>query len=165
MTDEVPERAALRLAGFALAHAIWSIEDGESLCTLSLLERAGGERELGRYEAPTIPDSLEGAFADLEARLARDDRAVVVFDGYITLPGGERTDALIADVFGAGMRHIGRLVQRYRPATRSPRRFSEPWGFALVGPPEAGDSFGPAADPLVLAGALEHENAAHHFRF
>ena len=165
MTTGVPERDALRLAGFALAHAVWSIEDGETLCTLALIERAGGGRELGRYEAPTIPDSLDAAFGDLEARLTGDDRAVLIFDGYITPEGGERTDALIADIFAPGMRHIGRIVQRYRPATRSRRFFSKPSGFALLRAPEAGDEFGPAADPLVLAAAREHEKAARHFRF
>lgn len=56
--------AMLRLAGFALAHAAWSVEDGETLCTMAMVER-DGKRELVRYEAPTIPDSVEAAHADL----------------------------------------------------------------------------------------------------
>src|SRR5688500_20165613 len=64
MTDD--DRALLRLAGYALAHAAWSVEDGETLCTLAMVERPGDterdkERELLRFEAPTIPISVEMA--------------------------------------------------------------------------------------------------------
>ena len=73
MTDD--DRALLRLAGYALAHAAWSVEDGETLCTLAMVERPGdnerdnerhNERELLRFEAPTIPISVEMAHEQLE---------------------------------------------------------------------------------------------------
>jgi hypothetical protein len=161
-----PLASALRLAGFALAHAVWSIEDGETLCTLALIERVGGARELNRYEAPTIADSLDAAFGDLEARLRPGDSAAVVFDGFVTPPGGVRTDALVVDLFREGGEVLGRIVQPYRPARRSRMPFAKPSGFALLGPPQPGDSFGAdsAAEPLVLEGARDHPKVAErHF--
>ena len=61
MTDD--DMAALRLAGFALAHAAWSVEDGETLCTLAMVE-VRGDRELVRYEADSITESVDLAQAD-----------------------------------------------------------------------------------------------------
>lgn len=67
----VHERALLNLAGRALAHAAGSIETGESRCTLAMLERASdpaGRTELYRFEADSIPNSVDNAhmlFADL----------------------------------------------------------------------------------------------------
>ncbi len=161
---EEPPAPALRLAGFALAHAVWSIEDGETLCTLAMIERVGGARELVRYEAPSIAASLDAAFGDLEERMRDGEYAALVFDGYVTLEGGERSDALVVDLFGPGGTVLGRIVQRYRPARRSRVPLSRPRGFALLAPPEAGDSLGDAADALVLEGAREHPQVARrHF--
>ena len=66
MTDD--ESVALRLAGFALAHAAWSIEDGETLSTLAMVE-VDGKRELVRYEADTIAESVDVAHEDLREQL------------------------------------------------------------------------------------------------
>lgn len=155
---------ALRLAGFALAHAVWSIEDGETLCTLAMIERVGGARELVRYEAPSIAASLDGAFGDLEERVRDGEVAALVFDGYVTPQGGERTDALIVDLFGPAGAVLGRIVQPYRPARRSRVPLSRPRGFGLLGPPQAGDSLGTAAESLILEGARDHPQVARrHF--
>ena len=71
----------MRLGGFALAHAAWSVEDGETLCTLAVLE-IDGERELVRYEADSIPESVEAAHADLDARLSGGGVAALVMDTF-----------------------------------------------------------------------------------
>ncbi len=39
MTEDTT--AVLRLAGFALAHAARSVESGETLCTMAMIERDG----------------------------------------------------------------------------------------------------------------------------
>jgi hypothetical protein len=151
---------ALRLAGFALAHAAWSVEDGETLCTLAFVETAG-ERELARYEAPTIPDSLELAFEDLGRRLADGGHAALVFDGYATPEGGERTDALLAIVLGAGGDRLGGVVLRYVPARRGRlpfRRGRQP--FRLLGPAEPTDELGAGSDAIVTEGMREHPQGA-----
>lgn len=152
--------AALRLAGFALAHAAWSVEDGETLCTLAFVE-SGGERELARYEAPTIPDSLEMAFDDLGRRLADGDHAALVFDGFVTPEGGERTDALLAMVLRARGERIGRIVLPYAPPQRRRlpfRRGGQP--FRLLGVAQSSDELGERARDLVTEGMREHPHGA-----
>ena len=119
MPEDHPLAPALRLAGLALAHAVWSIEDGEPLSTLALIQRSGGSRELHRYDAQTVADSLDSAISDVAGQLASGGKAAVVFEGYVTPEGGERTDALIVDVFGRDAEVLGRIVQPYRPARRS----------------------------------------------
>jgi hypothetical protein len=154
------DRAWLRLAGYALAHAAWSVEDGETLCTLALVARAGKEeRELLRFEAPSIPASIELAYAEL-ASLHGGDRAALVFDGYVTLEGGERADGLVAQLLQPGPAIRGLAIQAYRAANRPRfRALGKAKPFALVGPPWVTDDFGvEGADAEVLAGFREH----HH---
>ena len=151
----------LRLAGFALAHAVWSIEDGETLCTLSLHER-DGEREVGRYEAPSIPDSLEMAHEHLAAAVADGGTAAVVYDGYRRTDDGERRDALIVELFGSGFEPVGLVVQEYVPATRARLPFGRSKGFRLVGRPLVA-GLPAAATETIVTGALEHEKARRHF--
>jgi hypothetical protein len=156
MNDD--DRAWLRLAGFALAHASWSVEDGETLCTLAIVARAGNEeRELVRFEAPSIPVSVEMAQAEL-ASLRGDDRAVLVFDGHVTPEGGERTDGLMAQLLQPAPAIRGLAIQPYRAAKRRRFRFlGGATGFALVGEPYLVADFGDeGADAELLAGFREH---------
>jgi hypothetical protein len=163
MTDD--DRALLRLAGYALAHAAWSVEDGETLCTLAMVERPGhdgrdnerdNERELLRFEAPTIPISVEMAHEQLE-RLPPGNRAVLVYDGYVTPEGGERSDGLIAMLQpGPNMRGLALLA--YRAAKRPRFGIGKAKGFELVGQPYASDQFGGGeeGDAELIAGFREH---------
>ena len=122
-----PLQAALRLAGFALAHALWSISDGEPLCPLAIVE-SGTKRELQRHEGETEP-TVQAARKHLAASGA--DRWVLVGDGYITPVHderrGDRQDALVADIVDAAEnRRLGALVRYRRPDGARP--------FAAVGP-------------------------------
>ena len=155
MNDD--DRALLRLAGYALAHAAWSVEDGETLCTLAMVEQAGEEqRELLRFEAPTIPISVEMAHEQLDS-LPPGSRAVLIYDGYVTPEGGERTDGLIAMLQpGADMRGLALLA--YRAARRPRFGIGKAKGFELVGEPYVGDQFGGGedADSELIAGFRDH---------
>jgi hypothetical protein len=158
VTDD--DRALLRLAGFALAHAAWSVEDGETLCTLAMVERPGHEqRELMRFEAATIPESVEHAHAQLAA-LAPGERAVLVYDGYVTPEGGERTDGLIA-MLQPGPDLRGMALLAYRAAKRPKFGIGKAKGFELVGGPHASDPFGGEdADAELAAGFRDHPHGA-----
>jgi hypothetical protein len=153
---------ALTLAGFALAHAAWSIADGERLCTLAMAE-TGGRRELFRYEAPSIPASLENARTHLAGLATRIDAAALVFDGYASIDG-RRSNALVVQVFAAGIPAGNRLIQRYRARTRSRR-------FRLVEKPELLFEGEPPFDPSdrslwttpLFAGIVEHEHSRHYW--
>lgn len=155
MTED--DRALLQLAGFALAHAAWSVEDGETLCTLAMIDREGREeRELLRFEAPSIPISVEMAHAEL-ASLRGGDRGVLVFDGYITPEGGERTDALLAQLLHPGPAIRGLAILAYRAAKPSRLPFVKAKGFGLVGRPYVDDAIDePDADEVLLEGFREH---------
>lgn len=107
----------LRTAGFALAHACGSIGLGGTLCTLAIVQQ--GERvTIGRYEAPTIPESIAAAHGHLADILADGDWAALVCDGYLTTPERPRSDALVTEVILPGGTIAGRITQAYRPARR-----------------------------------------------
>jgi hypothetical protein len=105
----------LRLAGVALAHAAWSVEDGETLCTLAVVE-AGGERAIHRYACHSIAESVEAAHRQLAEELQPGDGAALVFDGYATRQDGVRTHALVVELLGPGDEPLGRILQPYEAA-------------------------------------------------
>jgi len=162
MTDD--DMAALRLAGFALAHAAWSVEDGETLCTLAMVE-VRGDRELVRYEADSITESVDLAQADLGRRLENGGYAALVVDGYATPEGGTRTDALIVELLGPSGRSMGRVVQPYHAAHRSRIPFvGRASGFAILGKPMVSDDLDvPDAESVLLESAREHPRAGRLF--
>ena len=107
----------LRTAGFALAHGFASIGLGGTLCTLAFIQQ--GERvTIGRYEAPTIPESIAAAHGHLADVLGDGHWAALVYDGYVTSSERARTDALIAEVVLPGGEVAGRITQAYCPARR-----------------------------------------------
>jgi hypothetical protein len=162
MSDE--ETGALRLAGFALAHAAWSVEDGETLCTLAMVE-VGGDREFVRYEADSIPESVDLAQADLRAKLGNGGYAALVMDGFATPAGGSRTDTLIVELLGPGGRSLGKVVQPYRAARRSRIPFvGRASGFAILGEPIVSDEIQVTdAQRVLLDSAREHPEAGRLF--
>ena len=107
----------LRTAGFALAHACGSISLGGTLCTLAIVQQ--GERvTIGRYEAPTIPESIAAAHGHLADFLADGQWAALVYDGYVTTSERPRTDALLTEIILPGGTIARRITQSYRPGRR-----------------------------------------------
>ena len=163
MTDDTTE--ALRLAGFALAHAAYSIEDGETLCTLAAI-LVGDDLALAAFEADTIPESVDIAHEHLRERLEHGGHAALVVDGFVTLTGGSRTDALIIELFGPGARSLGTVAQPYRAAHPSRIPFmGRESGFAILGEPIISDGIQvPDAARVVLDSARGHPKAARFFK-
>jgi hypothetical protein len=157
----------LNLAGMALAHAVWSIEDGETLCTMAMLQE-GEERSVLRYEAETIAESVAEALADLKPRLVDGSFAALVYDGFYTGDDGVRRDALIMELLEANepgesantAAQVGRIIQQYTPGKRSLFRKTR---VALVGRPIAIGELPEEAVRLVVEGALEHEKVRDLF--
>lgn len=156
--------AALRVGGFALAHAAWSIEDGERLCTLAIVD-VEGDRELVRYEADSIPESVDLARADLREKLGSGACAALVMDGFATPADGTRTDALIVELLGPGGRSLGKVIQPYRAARRSRIPFiGRASGFAILGEPIISDDIHVAdAERVLRDSARQHPQAARLF--
>ena len=96
---------ALPTAGFALAHAVGSIQLGGTLCTLAFVV-GDGERTIFRYEARTIPESLAvmgggPVGAELAQFFARMGSKVTIVEHGPRLLGRVHEEAgdLLGDVF------------------------------------------------------------------
>src|SRR5262249_49789040 len=109
-----PALATANLAGFFLAHAVWSVSDGGPLVPVVATER-GGKRAMQRFVADRLEVAQQQAQHALDDNPGHADRAVMVFDGYVR-GGGRRVDALIAVAvdYQAGVRLEIELL--YRPA-------------------------------------------------
>lgn len=118
---------AMELAGFFAAHAVWSVSDGATLIPIFGYEDRSGKRQMVRLAS----DHLEEAVARGRDRLSRNPdhalRAVLIYDGFITLPSG-KTDALVVAVrdFTLGSSEVTMAIP-YRPG-------SDAKGFAVHRP-------------------------------
>jgi hypothetical protein len=150
-------KAAAELAGFFAAHAVWCVSDGETLIPMLAMELPSGERRMERL----VDERLEQAVATGKQWLADNregaDRAVLVYDGYLTLPAG-RTDALFLE-----MRVYGDIPLSLTMAVPY-RHAKDPAGFVVFKPKFLAFS-GPNADYQSLgdaffAGVDKHEQGS-----
>jgi hypothetical protein len=118
----------VNLAGFALAHAAWSVSDlpqGELLVPLGVLDK-GAVKELHRYEA----DSQEEAIAKGKASLDEIDESVVQWafarEGQIK-NGDGYVDVISVEAKSRGQTSSLIFVQPFTPF--------ESGRFRLLGPP------------------------------
>ena len=160
--------AHLSLAGFALAHALGSIDGGGTLCTLAIVEREG-ERELVRYEADSIPESIVLANRDIAARIGSAGRAALVYDGYVTIER-VRHDALLVDLVLPGGAAVATLMQPYRPGRFGPVGLLRalgvpvPGGLAVIGQPISESPLPPEASAALSRGLAEHPYGRRAYR-
>ena len=106
----------LLLAGFALAHAAWSVSDipaGELLVPLAVVEK-NGVRQLLRFEAKTQEQAIAQAKAALTERRPELDAWVFVREGVMSR-GASKVDVLSVDAWAKGMGHPIGFVQELRP--------------------------------------------------
>jgi hypothetical protein len=118
-------QAGLSLAGFALAHAAWSLsdtEDGELLCPLAVVEARDGERRLLRFEADTQEQAIIAGKTAM--REATGEAAAWAFarEGAWRKMGSERAGDLLAiDFWATGMPSTATLTQPFNRATNGGR--------------------------------------------
>ena len=119
--------AALHLAGFLMAHALWSVSDlpaGQDYTPQAICETSDGDRQLTTFDGANAEESYAklrdfassetGRYA--ECALAR---TTVVASGEVKAP------ALVIDLF-AGPEPLLTIVQPFRPTASG--------GFRLLGP-------------------------------
>jgi hypothetical protein len=109
----------LHLAGFALAHAAWSVSDlpeGELLCPLALVEEAG-EKRLLRFEAESQEQAIGNALSALEDEKSKASAWAFVREGSINSDEG-KTDVLLVVVWAKGMNEPLYLMQRFKPCAK-----------------------------------------------
>jgi hypothetical protein len=120
-------RETLELAGYFAAHAVWCVSDGEVLIPLLAYELPDGTRQMARLACDTLTEGIRQGHNWLDQNPEQVCRAVLIYDGYVTLESGE-TDALFieAKVF------VGHEASF---TTAIPYRHSEhPDGFAVHRP-------------------------------
>ena len=131
------------LAGFALAHASWSISDlpkGELLCPVAVIEKSG-QRQLVRFEA----ESQEKAIREGKAAMAKFQSEVDAYafarEGQYK-ENGRYVDVILVDAWAKGMAKPVNLIQKIKPFSSGKFQIvGEPWvvvnGKQLDGPQAA----------------------------
>ena len=111
----IPESAVL-LAGFVLAHAVWSVSDlpkGDLLVPLAIIEK-NGERELLRFEAETQAQAITNGKATVAKRQADADAWAFAREGQFK-EGDKYVDVISIDVWAKGMAAPITFVQPFQP--------------------------------------------------
>lgn len=168
------------MAGFALSHGLWSITDGEPLCTLAIVEappgaphvhvegvaasipltqypHSHGMRTLLRFAADSVQESIDKAHTLFTHAVDDIARSALVYDGYLTYEGS-RFDAVFVEVADRGVEQFT-IAQGYLPQ-------SDLVKFSTLGVPILIESMGLAkpleGDPLrwLLIGQRTHRGAA-----
>lgn len=155
-TTEQSIQSAIVLCGFALAHATWSVSNGETLCTMAVTE-CRADQELIRFESDSIPDSIENAREHLIGLQGDIDRWALVFDGYITIKT-EKKDALIIQAWSKQGETPLRIIQAYQTKALFQR-------FKILGAPRFVDKSGAQFENLtyqqwMLDGIAQHPKVA-----
>lgn len=88
---------ALELAGFFAAHGVWCVSEGEALIPMLAQIDQGGSRSMSRFVAERLEDGVAEGKEKLIANASGCVCAVLVYDGYITLPSG-KIDALLMEL-------------------------------------------------------------------
>lgn len=126
-TDPDDFSAAVALAGYFLAHGIWSVSDGGAVFPMIAHEGEAG-RAIQRFAGDDTVSGVREAEEWLDENPSSAARAVMIVDGYADLEGTRR-DALIARVisYGPPKRSL-HIIVPYRPrdsaegfAVHSPR--------------------------------------------
>jgi hypothetical protein len=138
--------AAVELAGFFAAHAVWCVCEGETLIPILAFRDHDGEQQFRRLEGARLEDSVARGQQWLADNPEHTGCAALVYDGFITLASG-RTDAVVLDVreYESSAGEL-RIVVPYRHAGASGR-------FA-VHRPKFLDTARPAAEVRALAEAF-----------
>jgi hypothetical protein len=116
--------AALSLAGFALAHAAWSLadaEDGELLCPLAVIESRDGARKLVRFEADTQEEAIVAGKKAMRA--PGDDVAAWAFvrEGAWRKMKSDQGDVLAIDFWAPAMSAPATLTQPFSRGAKGAR--------------------------------------------
>jgi hypothetical protein len=123
---------AFLTAGFALAHALGSIEDSEPdelLCPLMIVME-DGERSLQRFEADTQEEAIKEGKAVGRQLTNKVDAWAFAREAIVRPTGSAKvpTDVIIVDFWASGMSESISVIQRFK-------RKSSTQHFSLIGEP------------------------------
>jgi hypothetical protein len=122
------------LAFAALDHGIDSVRESGGPLIPFVMKESGADRSVDRFASDLLEEAVAQAIAHVQAvRGQPGTRHVLAYDGFLTLPTGERFDAIYAEGVEADSAVVMGLAQRYRPK-RALRRF-EAVGNPMLLPP------------------------------
>jgi hypothetical protein len=126
---------ALRLAGYALAHAAMSIERDGELCTLAAVAEDGELLRFYRYPNANPDTGMGIAREHLARQIGEGTQGALVHAGTIEAGKRRQSSVLVVDLLGPGGADLGRLMQPYRPQRFRLPKFGYLRGFAIRGGP------------------------------
>jgi hypothetical protein len=153
---------ALRLAGFALAQAAWSIEDGIELVPLGIAEQ-DGQRNAMRF----VTDITDARLAELRTiiagKLEPGRYGVLAFSSHHLDKDREPLAVLNVHILDGSSDLVGTVRQAYQPA-RSSRIPGRSVPFAVIGTPVPSDEIDiPGSREGILLGVMSHPQGERLF--
>ncbi len=155
-----PENGLL-LAGFVLAHALWSVSDlpkQELLVPLAIVETSQG-RQLLRFEAATQEEAIAKGKAHV-SKLGADVTAWAFAREGLVPEGSGKVDVISVDVWAKGMDKPITIIQRFEP-------YANRQHFRVIGVPEVvvngvvlEQSKAQETVEAILRGTLSHSKVA-----
>ncbi len=158
----IAQAEAFRLAGFALAQAAWSVEDGEDLVPLGIAVQ-GGQRNLMRFATEITPERLLQLYGIVGGNVEPGQYGVLAFASTGVQPTGEPLAVLNALIVDESGDLIGSVGQAFQPArsSRIPGRSSP---FSVIGTPSPSDEIDiPGAREGILLGVMSHPEGERLF--
>jgi len=155
--------AAVSLAGFVLAHAVWSVSDlleGELLVPLAMTEKSG-QRELHRFEAETQEQAIASGKTAMGKLSGSVDAWAFAREGQFNVGSGY-VDVISVDAWAKGMTASISFVQKFRPfASGKFGLLGDPW-VAVDGKLQNPSASSDVLTKLNLA-IQSHPKAAEHW--
>lgn len=158
----IGQAQAFRLAGFALAQAAWSVEDGEDLVPLGIAEQ-DGQRNLMRFATDITPERLVQLYGLIGGKVEPGLYGVLAFGSTGVQPDGRPLAILNVLIVDESGDLVGSVRQAYQPArsSRIPGRSSS---FSVVGTPSPSDEIDiPGAREGILLGVMAHPEGERLF--
>ena len=109
---------ALKLAGFLMAHGLWSISEqsaADVYVPQALCETASGERRLITFDAATQEQSLEDARSFMGSTAGQFAECAISRKSEVGLGDGQSTSALVIELSSAGQEVT--VLQAFSPAS------------------------------------------------
>lgn len=157
-----PMHDALGLAGFALVHAAWSLEDGPGLVPIGL-SREGERVDAQRFVVDVTAETLPGLRAMVGAKVGEGRHGVLAFESGVRTAEGQVLGVINAQLVDQRGELVATVRQAFQPAERS-RIPGRSKAFAVVGTPVPSDEIDlPGAREAILIGAMSHPQGARLF--
>ncbi len=155
MLGELPMESTAELVGFFAAHGIWCVSEGVTMPPLIAYEDQAGERCVLQLPVENMQSAIRLGRDWIDENPLKAVRALLMFDGRITLPAG-KTDAILIEASLL-------LPERESFSMAIPYRHAkDPAGFAVHRPKFiAFDNPDPAA-AIAIVGEPFFRGVAHH---